>query len=512
MNKKTTILSLIIIALSISYLLFRTIYIWNFTVDDSYITFRYSKNLAEGFGPTYNHGLGPIEGYTSFSWMVILSIPFLLHIDPVLFSKILGVICTLVYIFLSVKLAFLFSDLSKKSINKLNLITITVFFLSILPLVPLHAVSGMETALITAVITGLLYCFIRLIKKPSMPLLLITCFIGLVAGLTRPEANFLVVIGFFYLLWSINGNWRGKVLINFVLIYFIPGLLYFIWRFLYYQVPLPLSFYVKTLGKSLAGIPNVFAFLKAFCSIILLVCTALYFKHNKSILFFCIILIFPIFFLFPEHVMGYGYRFLFPIIPSLTAFGAYSIVYLVSANLKIQKKFLKYELSAILYIIIFWCGFSYFTIGQQEYEQRRLYYFALENAHVKLGKAIAQIKLPDSSQPLLALSDAGAIPYFSGWNTIDLFGLNNVEIGFRKNKNPNYVLSQHPTFIILDSADDTNLQAFFPENEVLYEAAIMQGMEKIFVMTFSKDGLYLIVLGYPGNIATDQLLKILNSE
>ena len=38
-------------------------------IDDAYITFRYSRNLAEGLGPVWNAG-DPVEGYTNFLWML----------------------------------------------------------------------------------------------------------------------------------------------------------------------------------------------------------------------------------------------------------------------------------------------------------------------------------------------------------------------------------------------------------------------------------------------------------
>ena len=49
--------------------------IFSYTIDDAYITFRYSKNLAAGFGPTYNPGLPPVEGYTTFLWMLLMALP-----------------------------------------------------------------------------------------------------------------------------------------------------------------------------------------------------------------------------------------------------------------------------------------------------------------------------------------------------------------------------------------------------------------------------------------------------
>ncbi len=48
---------------------------WRFRhwlIDDVFITFRYSENLARGAGPVFNPG-EPVEGYTSFLWMAMLA-------------------------------------------------------------------------------------------------------------------------------------------------------------------------------------------------------------------------------------------------------------------------------------------------------------------------------------------------------------------------------------------------------------------------------------------------------
>jgi len=68
--------------------------IFSYTIDDAYITFRYSKNLAAGFGPTYNPGLPPVEGYTTFLWMLIMTLPHFMGVNVATFSKILGILLT----------------------------------------------------------------------------------------------------------------------------------------------------------------------------------------------------------------------------------------------------------------------------------------------------------------------------------------------------------------------------------------------------------------------------------
>jgi len=42
------------------------------SIDDAYITLRYSKNLLMGNGPIFNIG-ERVEGYSNFSWMALLA-------------------------------------------------------------------------------------------------------------------------------------------------------------------------------------------------------------------------------------------------------------------------------------------------------------------------------------------------------------------------------------------------------------------------------------------------------
>jgi arabinofuranosyltransferase len=44
---------------------------YRFVLDDTFISLRYSRNLVRGYGPVFNPGLAPVEGYTNFLWMLV---------------------------------------------------------------------------------------------------------------------------------------------------------------------------------------------------------------------------------------------------------------------------------------------------------------------------------------------------------------------------------------------------------------------------------------------------------
>src|SRR5262245_30566540 len=68
--------------------------LYNFVTDDAYISFVYSRNFAEHGELTFNLG-DRVEGYTNFSWTVLLGVLMKLGIAPEVSSRVLGTICAL---------------------------------------------------------------------------------------------------------------------------------------------------------------------------------------------------------------------------------------------------------------------------------------------------------------------------------------------------------------------------------------------------------------------------------
>ena len=63
-------------------------------VDDAFISFRYAKNWAMGYGPRYNLGLQqPEEGYSNFLWVVLCTFIEYLELDITFWAPMLGIIC-----------------------------------------------------------------------------------------------------------------------------------------------------------------------------------------------------------------------------------------------------------------------------------------------------------------------------------------------------------------------------------------------------------------------------------
>jgi hypothetical protein len=63
---------------------------WYVTSDDALITLRYSWNLAHGYGAVYNPGAEPVEGYSNPLFMAAVAALIAVGLHPVLAIKLLG--------------------------------------------------------------------------------------------------------------------------------------------------------------------------------------------------------------------------------------------------------------------------------------------------------------------------------------------------------------------------------------------------------------------------------------
>src|SRR5580765_8553063 len=112
------------------------------TLDDAYITFRYARHLAEGYGlGAWNHTGEHVEGYSSPLWTVLLGGAAWLGVDVRIASKVFGTAAALTV------LAVLF----RRRDDRPAVLT-GVFLALYFPFV-FYAASGMEAVAFTSLVT-----------------------------------------------------------------------------------------------------------------------------------------------------------------------------------------------------------------------------------------------------------------------------------------------------------------------------------------------------------------------
>jgi len=159
----------------------------------------------------------------------------------------------------------------------------------------------------------------------------------------------------------------------------------------------------------------------------------------------------------PAPLMAYEHRYLYPLLPFFCVTAA--------AGLPILSTRLGSRLSRIRITssLLTACG-AIATVAfiaqahrrhlQGSLEEFRSYGEGLRRAHVALGHELRRIKGRLDS-PRIALLDAGAVAYYSRWNVIDTFGLNDAHIALHGRGDAAYVLSKEPHLIVVVSAHHT---------------------------------------------------------
>jgi hypothetical protein len=201
--------------------------------EDAFILFRYADNMSAGHGIVYNTDGPPVEGSTDFLWLVLIAGLGFLGVDPAVAAALLNAIGA------AVAVAIVLSVVYAAPPSLSRRIVAIVSVLAILCSAPVAAgMMGFSTAFYS---TAMLCLFWLLIEGRSgrQPLALVPLLAVLVAlirpdGLPPAMAASVMAAVFSVRQGQIRAFCRACVVATLV------GAVYFIWRWHYFGLPLPL--------------------------------------------------------------------------------------------------------------------------------------------------------------------------------------------------------------------------------------------------------------------------------
>ncbi len=488
-----------------------TVIVWRvfyFTVDDAFIFFRYSRNLANGIGPTYNATPPPAEGYTSFLWMLLMAIPHWLNIDVVLFSKTLGLLFTLLTFITAYALVIQLYNAKENPGGNLPGIVVVFMLATFLP-TGIHAIAGMETSLFTFLLIAFTYAIVKGIEEEKT--LKVVPFLGLLCGFTRPEGNLIVLILFVMALWKIPKSLRKGFIRVILITYFFPGMIYFLWRVNYYSLLLPLPFLTKVTKQSpFSGFPYVAGFILEILPLVGIFLIFSLLKADKKIgLVAAAIIPLLLGYTFPRHIMGYDWRFLYPLVPLMFALAGKGFANILLA-LKSLYKDSRLRNSVAIGLTFGSCliiGMISLTVTEGTLKEKQAYATAFNDVYIPLGE-ILRASPYKTNPPVLAITDAGVIPYISQWEVIDINGYNDPVIATSGELQSDYILSRNPDLIILVSSRG---ETFVHDNQryrAYFEDFMQAGMVLLGTIEVAED-YYLWLLVDPDSSVTPYLWSAL---
>ena len=279
-------------------------------VDDSFISYRYARNLLDGRGLVFNEG-ERVEGITNLGWTLLIAASMALGIAPETTGIILGVASSIVVLLLTFLLAREGLDPSRHwlAVAAPILVVASVSFAH-------WSLSGMETTFFTALVCAACYAQVR--ARPALMTAVLSA-----ATLTRPDAGLLAASLYPFHLIQYWRHDKQKALL-WPAIYGAAIAALTVFRLVYYGDLVPNTFYSKV-----GGIPLSFgiSYLWGFFSLgpVFLMIPALLWsirdKRARPILLY--ILLTTLYILYVRGDIYRGHRFLLHILPLVAATGVW---------------------------------------------------------------------------------------------------------------------------------------------------------------------------------------------
>ena len=464
-----------------------------FIQDDAYTSFRYVKNFVEGNGLVFNPGQR-VEGYTNFLWVMILSIFYFLdhaHILALDLENVAQILSVLFSVTVLILTYFLSKNILKKDVERRSLIEklidelvnlTPVFMLSISTPLIYWGVSGMETSFFVSLVLFSILLFLKNEENNSPTKSWI--FLLVLSSLLRPEGMivFALILTFkIYYLYKSHQEKKfilraravfNRELVNEILFYATPLIIYICFRLIYYGYPLPNTFYAKTdfsIEFIIRGINYFSDFARAYLlyGFVLLFPTILFYdkiKAKELIFIYWIIGAWTILNIIIGGDVLPIHRFFLPIMPLIFILFVKAISFagdlVAKKNVWIANLFLT---AAI--VLIFSVGLLNFKTQRYQMMEKRSY----ETGLVKKMKIYANWINAQSErrgdQVSVAMSTIGAFSYYANACVIDIVGLTDGYISHHpkevkgideelpvlwkeRHYNADYVLSQKPDYII----------------------------------------------------------------
>jgi hypothetical protein len=431
--------------------------------DDAYISFRYAEHLADGEGLTFNRGENPVEGYSNLLWilvcMVFYKLGFSLPTAMPYVGALLGAFCLVV----------LWRIYKRTEVPPLQTAIPLILLAGSGPFV-LYAVSGMETALFSILLLSTVLFIDRMLTSPGIagPIGLTSA--GVLLMLCRPEGIIVFPAAAAFLGWCAwkppHDGYRRPGLMKHLLVasaaFLVCLAIYNIWRVSYFGEWLPTPFLSKggggesflfgwkrnlrmffvEQGYNSPPLGYYFSFLAIIAGI------GVFFRKNKSghertdqFAFLLSILYLLLYFNFVDWMPGMRYHvalvglFLIPAarIQSLLAGDAW--------RLPAKSHRRRFAVAFLVAILVSSSGIADMKMagGRQE--------MGIRECNAPLGRWLKEVMPPSS---LLAMSDVGATPYYSGFRTIDIHRESLTDLHIAKDGfSDEYILSRNPDVFVL---------------------------------------------------------------
>jgi arabinofuranosyltransferase len=386
--------------------------------EDAAMLMRYSQHLAGGHGIVWNIGESPVDGATDFLFMA--SAALLIKSGLTVGQAVRGIG------FVSHLLTVLIVYWTNRRVHDGNI------FLSLFSALYLVVGTGLSYVAayfgtpyfaLAAASTWTLGLMLMKQQTPRFGLILTFALSGLVTGLIRPEG--VILASLMLLSVVVMRGWKNSIsiIVTFGLVFLVLGGTYFAWRWNYFGYPLPNPFYKKGdaglhWDSFHASLWNTLRFSLPFA-----IAALLGFRSRDMTLAYLIpILGFASAFVLISDEMNFGARFQYALLPIvlmswIPLLSGFSFSWLDQLSVKERGAYIV-AFAALAFSLIYYSWFQNCSLTSFQQSCNRPYE---RDGRYEMAKLLAEHR---DKGYTIATTEAGLLPYYSGWNAIDTWGLN----------------------------------------------------------------------------------------
>jgi arabinofuranosyltransferase len=448
MNSKKLPLDLLVSLLLIASTVFYAVRYVDFSIppfEDAAMLMRYAQHLAGGHGIVWNIGQHPVDGATDFLFMVASAA--LIKLGLTVGQAVRGIG------FVSHLLTVLIVYWTNRRINNANIpfSLLSGLYLAVgTGLSYVSAYFGTPFFALAAASTWTLGLVLIQKENPRFDLILAFALSGLVTGLIRPEGVILASLMLLTIIVMRGLKKSTSIIVVFGAVFLLLGGTYFLWRWNYFGYPLPNPFYKKgdsglhwdSLGNSLLNLlrlclPLAVAFILGFRSSV---------TTKQTIAYLIPILGFAVVFILISDEMNYGARFQYALVP----IALMSWTPLVGGLSFSKQDQLSARERGVQFIALIGlaAGLIYYSWYQNcfltSYQQTCARPYENDGRY-EMGKLLAEYR---GKGYVIATTEAGLLPYYSGWDAIDTWGLNDQFIAHNGSLTAEYLDQYKPEIIM----------------------------------------------------------------
>ena len=405
--------------------------------EDAAMNMRYAEHIAGGYGVVWNIGEPPVDGATDFLFTVILSALIKIGISIEFGARLFALFAHLATVFI-IYAAIRIIHNSKRSIA-----AFTAAYFAIGP--GFGYITAFFGTPLFAFFSAITWCFAnkltqqeKISKKYSFSFALS----ALLLGITRPEGVFLSGLMLLGILYMRGIKTSRAILQHFWGVFIILGGAYFIWHWFYFGYPLPNPFYVKGGGDlywTSLGIAILYGAILMFPLIPIFIASLWRADLRKNAIFPLIpIAGFLALWLLLSNIMNYLMRFQYAILPIALISWPSLLTKPPEQNSLARPP--QHQLARRCLIPII----ALIVLALQQWVYRNA--FPPPDGRYLIGRMLQRY---DKNNYTVATSEAGLIPFYSKWKTIDTWGFNDSWIAHNGAVTNDYLDRYKPELIII---------------------------------------------------------------